>query len=86
MIYIWEQNYSGSITTLTGAAEPFVTQEDSSDDIFTPVRGQTGTLRVIDETNNSSLLETLIPQNNTQKLITLVSGTWSGDGIHWCLF
>ena len=79
MIYIWEQNYTGSTTTLTGADEPFVTQEDFSDDIFSPVRGQTGTFRVMDETNDSSLLETLIPQNNTQKLITLISGTWSGD-------
>lgn len=79
MVYIWEQNYAGEVTTLTGAAEPFVTQENDNDDIFTPVRGQTGTLRIIDTTNDSSLLETLIPANNTEKLVTLVTGTWSGS-------
>ena len=79
MVYIWEQNYAGSVTTLTGAAEPFITQEDATDDIFTPIRQQTGTLRIIDETSDGSLLESLIPQNNTEKLVTLVSGTWSGS-------
>ena len=91
MIYIWENNYSGSVTTLTGAADPLVTQEDASDDIFTPIRQQTGTLRIVDETGDGSLLEALIPQNNTEKLITLVSGTWNSssfaDGtVHWTGF
>lgn len=88
MIYIWEQDYVGSVTTLTGAADPFITQEDATDDIFTPIRQQTGTLRIIDETGDGSLLESLIPQNNTEKLISLMSGTWNGtsftDGtVYW---
>ena len=91
MVYIWEQNYAGSVTTLTGAAEPFITQEDATDDIFTPIRQQTGTLRIIDETGDGSLLEMLTPQNNTQNLVQLYSGTWSGDtftdgNIHWMGF
>ena len=80
MVYIYEKGSSqGSITTLTAAADPFVTQEDNSDDIFTPIRKQTGYLRVIDETNDGTLLETLIPTNNTEKMVKLYTGTWDSN-------
>ena len=75
-VNIYEKNYLGSIVQLTGAAEPFVTQEDDSDDIFTPIRVQTGYLRIIDP--NGALLETLVPAYNTQRLVRLVTGTYSG--------
>lgn len=76
MVYILEHTF-GTLVTLTGAAEPFTTCEDDSDNIFTPIRFQTGTLRIIDETGNSSLMETLMPHNNTEKLVQLWSGTWN---------
>ena len=78
MVYIYEQT-SGTLVTLTGAAEPFMTQEEDDTDIFTPIRTQSGYIRVIDETNDGSLLESLIPSNNTQKLVRLYSGTWNSD-------
>jgi hypothetical protein len=78
MVYIYEQT-NGSITTLQGAAEPFVTGEDDSDDIFTPVRAQTGYLRVIDNSEFGTLLGRLVPTNNTQKLVRVYSGTWNTD-------
>lgn len=79
VVYIYEQT-SGSLVTLTGAAEPFVTQEDDDDDVFTPIRTQTGYLRVIDETQDGSLLETLMPSNNTEKLVSLYKGSYV-DGV-----
>lgn len=63
----------GDIVQLTGAAEPFTTQEDDSDDIFTPIRIQTGYLRVIDP--DGTLMADLIPANNTERLVQLWSGT-----------
>lgn len=78
-VAIYEQ-INGGVTVLKGAAEPFVTQEIDSDDIFTPIRGQTGTLRVIDDTADGMLLETLIPTNNTQRLVQLRDG---GGVIRW---
>ena len=75
MAYIYEQT-SGDLVTLTGAEQPFVTQEDDESDIFTPIRIQTGYLRVIDQTEDGSLLETVMPTNNTQKLVRLYTGTW----------
>ena len=52
MVYIYEQT-AGELMTLTGSDNPFETQEDQSDDIFTPIRSQTGYLRVIDETGGN---------------------------------
>lgn len=78
MVNIYEKT-SGNIITLKGAAEPFTTNEDDSDSIFTPFRGQTGSLRIIDETPDGSLLETLMPQNNTEKRVCLYTGSWNSS-------
>ena len=77
MVYIYEQT-AGELVTLTGSDNPFETQEDQSDDIFTPIRSQTGYLRVIDETGGN-LLEQLMPANNTEKLVRVYAGTWNVD-------
>lgn len=74
-VNIYEQDYTGIIIQLTGAAEPFITQEDDDEDIFTPIRIQTGYLRVID--SDGMLFEEIIPTNNTEKLVRLVTGTYS---------
>ena len=55
-------------TPLTGAPEPFVTQEDDGGDLFTPVRLQTGTIRVIDD---GSLMASIIPSNNITTQVKL---------------
>lgn len=85
VVYVYEQT-SGALVTLRGGESPFVTQEDDNDDIFTPIRKQTGYLRVIDETGD--LLETLIPENNVQKLVRLYLGHYSSgafveDNLMW---
>ena len=91
MVYVMTQE-QGTMVTLTGAAEPFVTQEDESDNIFTPVRTQSGYLRVIDETGGT-LLASLMPANNTEKMVLLYSGTWNSGmttftptSLKWCGF
>ena len=77
MVYIYEQT-SGSLITLTGAAEPFVTQEETDDNIYTPIRAQSGYLRVIDE-SGGTLLESIMPTNNLQKKVVLYTGTWNSS-------
>lgn len=76
MLYIYMQQ-DGSITELTGASEPFVTKEDNSTEMITPIRKQTGTIRVFDP--DGSTLESLMPETSTERMVQLVSGTWSGD-------
>ena len=77
--YIKEKT-NATMITLTGAAEPFTTSEEDKDDIFTPFRGQTGYLRVIDETGGN-LLEQVIPQTNTEKMVELWEVTRNGAGV-----
>lgn len=75
-INIFEQNYVGDVIQLTGSDSPFSTQEDPSTDIFTPLRSQSGYLSILDETGN--LLEELMPSNNTNRMVTLVKGSYTG--------
>ena len=39
---------TGTRQTLKGAAQPFVTEEDDNDDMFFPIRLQTGYVRIND--------------------------------------
>ena len=78
-VNISEQGWTGGVTQLTPSDQPFTTQEDDDDDIFKPIRSQTGYLRVIDATGN--LLASLMPENNTQRLVQLMQGStirWQG--------
>ena len=79
LVNIHEQDYTGSIVTLTGAAQPFTTQEDDNDDIFMPIRGQSGYIRIV--TDDSTLLDSIVPPNELSHLVTLtVDGVvkWRG--------
>lgn len=82
-IYVLPSEYTGTIISLTGAEVPFETSEDDDSDIFTPVRGQTGYLRIV--TGNAQLLEELMPQNNMQHRVELHEIMPSGrsKGIKW---
>ena len=48
IVEILEDNYSEDIVHLIGADDPFDTQDDNSSDAFTPIRKQTGMLRIAD--------------------------------------
>ena len=69
-----QADVSVEIKQLIGSEHPFITSEANSDDIFTPVRQQTGYLRVLD-TGGGTLIDELLPENNTQKMVTLVNLT-----------
>ena len=72
-----ESGASLTPVTLTGAAQPFVTMESDNDDVFQAVRGQTGYLSVL--ATDGTLLESLMPKTNTEKLVQLWTGTYSGS-------
>jgi len=48
-VNIYDQYFGGRAITLKGAAQPFETQEATDDDIFKPVRLQSGYLRIVDD-------------------------------------
>lgn len=87
-VYIFKKRYNNDrlVYQLTAAANPFVTQEADSDDPFTPVRGQTGYLRILYQTPVNAagtitieeVIEDLVPENNTDIFVRLVKGTYRG--------
>ena len=76
MLYIYMQQ-DGVVTELQAASEPFVTKEDNSTDLITPIRKQTGTIRVYDP--DGFTLANLMPETSVERMVQLVRGTYSGD-------
>lgn len=80
-VNIYDDDYTGTPEVLTAAEQPFSTDEESGEDFFTPVRGQNGTLRVIDY--DGTLLPAIIPANNTARPVILVRHTDNVDTVEW---
>lgn len=80
-VNIYEDGYSGSPITLTGGDSPMVTQEDDDDNVFLPVRLQSGYLRIVLTENTNTILSQLLPTDNLSRFITLTktgSILWQG--------
>lgn len=75
-INIYDEGWTGSITTLTGSASPIVINEDKDEDIFKPVRTSSGNISLI----GGSELQALIPQYATHRYVVLVDGS---NNVHW---
>lgn len=67
---------SGTAIPLKGAAQPFTTREDNDEDIFVPVRTQSGYIRIVDDGKDAngnawSNWADLIPATDTERPVTL---------------
>ena len=76
---------SGNAIALKGGAQPFTTQEDENEDMFTPDRTQSGYFRIVDDgldaNGNAFDWKDLIPATDTARPVTLTyNGTvmWQG--------
>ena len=76
---------TGAAIPLKGGAQPFTTQEDDSDDMFTPIRTQTGYIRIVDDgkdaNGNAWNWKDLLPATDTSRPVTLTAGgsvVWQG--------
>lgn len=76
-VNIYDKGYTGTSSYLTAAPEPFTTQEYDGNDIFTPIRSQTGYIRIVDDSVNGDMLEQMMPTNNLQRMVKVYDGTWS---------
>lgn len=74
---ILDEDYNSTPISLIGAANPFETQEEDDDNLFTPIRYQTGYVRVV--TSDSTLSETMMPIHNMQRRVEL----WNGNNLMW---
>ena len=89
-VNIWKDGTlpSGYPLTLTGAQAPFSTQEDDNEDLFQPIRTQSGYLRIVDDgtalnSSNASVSfnwKDLLPSTDTDRPVTL---TDSSNNILW---
>lgn len=76
---------TGNAIPLKGGAQPFTTQEDDSDDMFTPIRTQTGYFRIVDDGKDANGTtwnwKDLLPSTDTSRPVTLTAGgsvVWQG--------
>ena len=77
---------TGAAIPLKGGAQPFFTQEDGSDDLFIPVRTQSGYLRIVDDGYAADGVtpfdwKDMIPETDTSRPVTLTRGgtvMWQG--------
>lgn len=78
---------TGSDAELLGAADPFYTQEDTSEDKFVPVRLQSGYLRIVDDgydlAGNAFDWHDLIPTTATSRPVTLYKVVGITETVMW---
>ena len=76
---IYDNDFSGTATELTGGSQPFVTRELDDEDIYTPIRTQSGYLRFIVE--NATIVSQIQPIKATDRPVVLKEGNavvWVG--------
>ena len=82
---------TGAAIPLKGGAHPFVTEEDSDEDMFIPIRTQTGYLRIVDDGFDARTpaqafdWKDLIPATDTSRPLTLSGFDAQGNnlGVLW---
>ena len=74
-IDIYAEGYSGDPIQLTAGETPFVTDEDSSEDFFAPIRTQTGSIQVCTRKPDGTMLtlEEILPANNIDYSVFVLS-------------
>ena len=83
-IDIYAEGYSGTPIQLTAGPQPIVTEENNSDDFFTPVRSQTGTIQVCTRMPNGDLLDIndMLPADNIAHPVRLINLS-NSNAIEW---
>ena len=86
-IDIYDDGFTGTPVQLEGGANPFVTDEDTNDNFFTPVRVKTGNIQVFTDIPAGGKLDlaTIIPENNIARPVQLVNVSAS-NAIEWIGF
>lgn len=88
-VNIYDNNYSGTAILLKGAAQPFTTQEDNNTDWFTPVRLQSGYLRIVDDGYDDMQQpgvfnwRDLLPTDAQSRKVTLTHTSGNATVIDW---
>ena len=68
--------YQGDTVELTGGPHPFVTQEDDSEDFYTPIRTQSGNIEFV--VTDPDIVRQMIPAKATDHQVVLWKGPETG--------
>ena len=86
-VSIYDDTYTGNPVQLMGAADPFTTEEDNDEDMFTPIRTQSGYLRIVDNgydaNGNAFNWKDLLPATDTDRPVILTSTTGQRTNTLW---
>ena len=87
-VNIYDSTYSGNPMVLKGGSEPFVTEEDNTEDEFTPIRTQSGYLNIADDGRNADdtayfYYKQLLPKTDTDRPVTLTKVVGNQTVICW---
>lgn len=79
---------TGTAIPLKGGAQPFTTEEDSNEDMFTPIRTQSGYIRIVDDgyaLDGTTAFDwkDLIPATDTSRPVTLTHEENNTTIIDW---
>lgn len=85
-VNIYDADFSGTAVVLKGGDQPFTTKEDDNDDLFAPIRTQSGYIRIVDDGFAADGVTAfdwrdIIPQTDTDRPVTLTTGNsivWQG--------
>ena len=81
---------TGPEIPLKGGAQPFTTQEDDDEDMFVPVRTQSGYFRIVndgrDANGNAFDWHDLIPATDTSRPVTLTHASGFYNSVEWVGF
>lgn len=72
---IYDEGYTGTPVQLLAGETPFVTEEDSSEDFFAPIRTQTGSIQVCTRKPDGTMLtlDEILPANNIDHPVRLLN-------------
>lgn len=75
VVNIYEEGWTGGVTTLTGAADPVTIEEDDTEDLLKTIRYKTGYLQVVEPTYGA--LNALYPHTNHDHYVEILRGSQS---------
>ena len=81
---IYAEGYTGDPIQLTAGETPFVTDEDSSEDFFAPIRTQSGSIQVCTRKPDGTMLtlDEILPANNIDHPVRLINLD-NSNAIEW---
>ena len=86
-VNIYDSSYSGNPIPLRGGAQPFTTDESDDEDMFIPVRTQSGYIRIVDNgtdaNGNAFNWKTFVPTTDKDRPVTLVKVVGQTRTVVW---